>query len=75
MLREGTKTRNSRQIAEDVEKLGATVTAVSGFGSAAATLNASGLSDNFDQWFGLMTDILLNPTFPADEFTKLKARS
>jgi predicted Zn-dependent peptidase len=74
MLREGTKTRNSRQIAEDVEKLGATLTAASGFGSAAATLNASGLSDNFDQWFGLMTDILLNPTFPADEFAKLKAR-
>jgi zinc protease len=74
MLREGTKTRNSRQIAEDVEKLGATLTAASGFGSAAATLNASGLSDNFDEWFGLMTDILLNPTFPADEFTKLKAR-
>jgi zinc protease len=74
MLREGTRTRNSRQIAEDVEKLGATLSAASGFGSAAATLNASGLSDNFDQWFGLMTDILLNPTFPADELTKLKAR-
>ena len=74
MLREGTKTRNSRQIAEDVEKLGATLNAASGFGSGAATLSASGLSDNFDQWFGLMTDILLNPTFPADEFTKLKAR-
>jgi len=74
MLREGTKTRSSRQIAEDVEKLGATVTAASAFTSGAATLNASGLSDNFDQWFALMTDILLNPTFPADELGKLKAR-
>jgi predicted Zn-dependent peptidase len=74
MLREGTKTRSSRQIAEDVDKLGATLAATSGFGSTAASFSASGLSDNFDQWFGLLTDVLLNPTFPADEFTKLKAR-
>jgi predicted Zn-dependent peptidase len=74
MLREGTKTRSSRQVAEDVDKLGATLNATSGFGSTAVSLTASGLSDNFDQWFGLLTDVLLNPTFPADEFGKLKAR-
>jgi zinc protease len=74
MLREGTKTRTSRQIAEAVEQLGATLSASSGYGSAAATLNASGLSDNFDQWFALYTDVLLNPTFPADELAKLKTR-
>lgn len=74
MLREGTKTRNSRQIAEEVDKLGATLGAISGFGSTAATISASGLSDNFDQWFGLMTDMLMNPSFPADEFGKLKQR-
>src|SRR5687767_3487481 len=74
MLREGTKTRNSRQIAEEVDKLGATLNANSGFGSTVASISASGLSDNFDQWFGLMADMLMNPTFPADEFGKLKAR-
>lgn len=74
MLREGTKTRNSRKIAEDVDKLGATLFATSGFGSAATAVSASGLSDNFDQWFALLTDVLLNPSFPADEFAKLKAR-
>lgn len=74
MLREGTKTRNSRQIAEEIDKLGATLGANSGFGSTAASISASGLSDNFDQWFGLMTDMLMNPSFPADEFGKLKAR-
>ncbi|MGZ8847808.1 MAG: M16 family metallopeptidase, partial [Pyrinomonadaceae bacterium] len=74
MMREGTKTRNSRQIAEDVDKLGATLTAASGFGSTAASLNASGLSDNFDQWLALFTDVLVNPTFPADELGKLKVR-
>jgi predicted Zn-dependent peptidase len=74
MLREGTTTRTSKQIAEDVDKLGATLFASSGFGSAAATISASGLSDNIDEWFALATDILLNPTFPADELNKLKQR-
>lgn len=74
MLREGTKTRNSRQIAEEVEKLGATLGATSGFGSTASNITASGLSDNFDSWFGLMADVLMNPTFPAEDFGKLKAR-
>ncbi|HLL75220.1 MAG TPA: pitrilysin family protein [Pyrinomonadaceae bacterium] len=74
MLREGTKTRTSRQIAEEIERLGASLTASSGYGSSAAAVNASGLSDNFDQWFALYTDVLLNPTFPADELAKLKTR-
>ncbi|HKY28897.1 MAG TPA: pitrilysin family protein [Pyrinomonadaceae bacterium] len=74
MLREGTKTRTSRQIAEEVDRIGATLFANSGYGSAAATLGASGLSDNFDQWFALLVDVLLNPMFPAEELTKLKGR-
>jgi zinc protease len=74
MLREGTRTRTSRQIAEEIERLGANVFASSGFGSSAANVGASGLSDNFDQWFALYTDILLNPSFPADELAKLRTR-
>lgn len=74
MLREGTKTRNSRQIAEEIDRLGATLTTAAGYGSAATAINASGLSDNFDQWFALLTDVLLNPTFPSDELAKLKVR-
>jgi predicted Zn-dependent peptidase len=74
LMREGTRTRNSRQIAEEVELLGASVNASSGFGSSAATVSASGLSDNFDKWFALATDVLLNPSFPADELEKVKAR-
>ena len=74
MLREGTKTRNSLKIAEDSESLGASLSATSGFGSSAAIVSASGLSDNFDQWFALANDILLNPSFPADELNRLKQR-
>ncbi|HEX8177716.1 MAG TPA: pitrilysin family protein [Pyrinomonadaceae bacterium] len=74
MLREGTKTRSSKQIAEEVDRLGATLGAGSGFGSIQTNITASGLSDNFDQWFPVAADILMNPTFPAEELAKYKAR-
>jgi predicted Zn-dependent peptidase len=37
-------------------------------------LSASGLSDNFDDWFGIVSEVLLHPSFPADELEKLKQR-
>jgi zinc protease len=74
MLREGTRTHSSRQLAEEIDKLGATLNANSNFGSTAVFLNASGLSDNLDQWLALMGDVLMNPSFPADELSKLKQR-
>src|SRR5262245_41531137 len=74
LMREGTTTRNSRKIAEETEVLGASLSVTSGFGSSAATLTASGLGDNFDKWFPLATDVLLNPSFPNDELERLKQR-
>lgn len=75
MLREGTKTRTSKQIAEESDTLGASINASAAFGSAATGLNANGLSDNFDAWFSLAVDLLLNPAFPEDELAKLKQRT
>jgi zinc protease len=74
MLKEGTTTRTSRQIAEDTERLGATITATAPFGGDTATLTASGLSDNLGEWMHLAVDILLHPTFPESELAKLKQR-
>jgi predicted Zn-dependent peptidase len=74
MLMQGTKTRTSVQIAEQAALLGAEINAASGFGSSSTVMNISGLSDNFDQWFALATDVLLNPSFPADELGRLKQR-
>jgi predicted Zn-dependent peptidase len=74
MLSEGTKSRSSVQIAEQVDRLGAALSAGSSFGSPDAVLSASGLSDNFDEWFAVVADVLLNPSFPADELEKLKQR-
>ncbi len=75
MLREGSKTRSSRQISEEVDNLGASLSAATGWGSAATVLNASGLSDNFDSWFALTADVLINPTFPAEELSRLKLQA
>jgi predicted Zn-dependent peptidase len=37
--------------------------------------SASGLSENFDKWFALATDILLRPSFPGTELEQLKERA
>src|SRR5215813_3256225 len=74
MLREGTKTKTSVEIAEQSAQLGAEISASAAFGSSSTIINASGLSDNFDQWLALTNDVLLNPTFPADELARLKQR-
>jgi predicted Zn-dependent peptidase len=74
MLQEGSKSRTSLQLAEEIDRLGASISAGSSFGSPDTVLNASGLSDNFDDWFGIAVDMLLHPSFPADELEKLKQR-
>lgn len=74
MLREGTPTRTSKQINEEIDRLGASFGASAPFGDGAAGVGASGLSDNLDVWFPLITDLLLNANFPADELAKLKQR-
>jgi zinc protease len=37
-------------------------------------LTASGLSDNFDGWFAIVSEVLLHPSFAVDELEKLKQR-
>lgn len=75
MLDEGTRTRTSKEIAEQIDSMGASISASASFGSAVTDLVASGLSSTFEQWFGLATEVLLHPTFPADELAQYKARA
>lgn len=74
LLREGTKTRTSKQIAEEVDKLGASVSASSDLTSQTSEITASGLKGNFDSVLNIFTDLIMNPTFPTDELEKYKAR-
>jgi zinc protease len=75
LLAEGTKTRTSKQIAEQIDSLGAALSASAGFGSGSTVVAASGLSDAFEQWFALTADVLLHPNFPADELAQYQARA
>src|SRR5438132_9309968 len=65
MMNEGTKTRTSKQIAEEVERIGATLMA--GSGSDFTTVAASALSIYTDEILELMADVALRPSFPQNE--------
>jgi zinc protease len=75
LLDQGTKTRTSQQIAEQIDSLGASLSASAPFGSGSTVVTASGLSDTFEKWFALTTDVLLHPTFPADELAQYQSRA
>jgi predicted Zn-dependent peptidase len=74
MLREGTTHRTSAQLAADVDGLGANLMASAEFGADTSTVFASGLSESTERLLELMSDIVLNPTFPPDEFAKYQKR-
>ena len=74
MLREGTTHRSSAQLAADVDNIGATLNSYAGFGSTSSGVNASGLAPSAGQILELMSDVVLNPTFPSDELEKYKKR-
>ena len=65
MLAEGTENYTSRQLAEKIERLGASI------GASASDdftiVSASSLSLYSSEILGLMAEVLLNPTFPEDE--------
>lgn len=65
LLNEGTTTRSSKQIAEEIERLGAKISA----GSSAdySTVSASTLSLYKSDVLKLLADITLHPTFPEEE--------
>jgi zinc protease len=65
LLSEGTDTRTSRQIAEEIERLGATLSV--GSNSDFTTIAASSLSIYVDEILELMADVTLRSTFPQNE--------
>jgi zinc protease len=75
LLREGTAKRSSKEIAEQVDAVGATLFANSGLSSMISTVSASGLVENMDQTIELFADVVRNPTFPQTEVDKYKTRT
>ncbi|HEY0703756.1 MAG TPA: pitrilysin family protein [Candidatus Acidoferrales bacterium] len=70
MLEEGTPTRDSLQIGEQLESLSADFTA--GANLDYATVNLNALSVNMDQSLAIYADLILHPAFPEKEFTRLQ---
>lgn len=65
LLTEGTDTRTSREIADEVARLGATLQA--GASSDYTTVAASSLATFSDEILELMADVALRPVFPENE--------
>src|SRR6266436_79555 len=58
LLREGTAKHNSRELAEQLDTIGATIGANSGLSSFTTNITASGLVENFDQILDLFNEVI-----------------
>jgi zinc protease len=74
MMREGTATRNSAQIAGETDALGATLSTNAAYGSGTTSVSISGLVESADKMLALMSDVAMHPSFPEAELAKYKSR-
>ncbi len=70
MLEEGTPTRDSLQISEQLDSLSANFNAGANVDYSNVSLNA--LKINLDQALQIYADLILHPAFPQKEFDRLK---
>jgi zinc protease len=70
MLDEGTATRTSLQISEELAMLGAQLNAGSNLDISSVSLSA--LKNNLDASLNIFGDVILNPSFPEAEFKRLQ---
>lgn len=69
MLSRGTKNRSKQEVDAEVDFIGGTLSTYS------TGVYASSLSKHSDKIIELMADVLLNPTFPAEELEKVKTQT
>ncbi len=70
LLTEGTKKRTASQISEEIEFVGGAIGASGG--KDYITVSLSVLKKDMNLGFDLLSDVILNPVFPADEIVKKK---
>ncbi len=70
MLDEGTKTMTSLQINEELAMLGATLGTGSDLDMSVVSLSA--LKSNLDASLKIFSDVILNPSFPEEDFKRLQ---
>jgi zinc protease len=72
LISEGTTSRTAEQISESIEFVGGDIGASGGDDYISASLSI--LKKDIDLGFELLSDIILNPVFPEDKFSKKKER-
>jgi predicted Zn-dependent peptidase len=75
MMREGTATRSSLQISEQLETIAATLNVSAGVSTSEASVSGSSLTEDVDKLFELFADVLLHPSFPDEELGRYKQRT
>lgn len=71
MLMRGTKTRNFQEIYESIESIGASLRL--GMGKHNYSFFGKGLAEDLDHILELLSDVLRNPSFPQEQFDRVKA--
>ncbi|MBP1719495.1 MAG: peptidase domain protein, partial [Deltaproteobacteria bacterium] len=72
MLTLGTRRRSAAQIASEVDGLGASLSAHSGWD--ATVLHLQGLKEDLDRLLELLREMVAEPSFPEEEFSQLQQR-
>jgi len=72
LLTEGTKSRVSKDISEQIDFIGASLDASAG--ADFTTISLSVLKKDLHKGFELFADVLLNPTFPENEIGRVRER-
>ena len=75
LMREGTATLRSNEIAEQLEVMAANLNVTAATASPEATIAGNALSDQFPRLLDLAADVLLHPSFPSDELARYKDRT
>jgi zinc protease len=75
MMREGTTSLTTTQIAEQLERKAASLSVGAGLSSVEAAIGGASLSDGFEDTFALAADVLLHPVFPDEELVRWKDRT
>jgi len=72
MLDEGTENRNALTISKELQELGAELSVSSNVDMSNVSMSA--LSENFESSLDIFADVILNPSFPKEEFKRLQTQ-
>ena len=72
---EGTATRSSADIAEQLDRLAATLTTSAEMNAEDATFTAIVLTEHLDAVLDIMADVVTHATFPGEEWARYKAQA